>query len=218
MTSECNLDLDALLTRRSILEWRDRHLLAAEHTLLQLAVDLERELFNRIDKLEWSDLTGDVDSYVVDVLAPIVRQRASEMVNDIVNAAETELRKVSTADINVAVDLTIDTAKATGSDGLTWLIPDRIARELPNLGSTLAKASEKPAAVAGAAFNGMSRFLAKSPVNSLAGSRRNTYRDRAQALVTEMTVSTGLNPPSSLDRLAVALRVASAGTLAGQAN
>jgi hypothetical protein len=131
------------------------------------------------------------------------------VVTDIVNAAETELRKVSTADINVAVDLKIDTAKATGRDGLTWLIPDRIARELPNLGSTWAKASEKPAAVAGAAFNGMSRLLAKTPVNSLAGSRRKTYRYRAQALVAEMIVSTGIYPPSSLDRLAVALRAAS---------
>jgi hypothetical protein len=209
MTSDSDADLDAILARRSILEWRDRHLLAGQHTLLQLSVDLEREFFGRIDQLEWSELTGDVDDYVTEALAPLVSSRASQAVSKLVAVAEIELRTISADAATVVCELDEKVLKSSGSDAFAWLIPDRLARELPSLGTSLSRASEKPAALAGAALNSVSRMLSKTPVDNLAASRRKTYRDGAQALITSITIGPRTDPPSALDRFAAALRTAS---------
>ena len=207
------MELDAIMARRSILEWRDRHLLAGQHTLLQLSTDLERELFGQIDKLEWSQLTGDVDDYVADELAPVVNARASQTVSKLVVDAEIELKKILTADATVAWKSDEKTSKPSGGSAFAWLIPDRLAREFPTLGTSLSKASEKPGAFAGAALNSASRLLSKTSVDVLAASRRKSYRDRAQGLIMSIIVAPHTDPPSSLNRFAAALHEASAKAL-----
>ena len=149
MTSDGGADLDAILARRFILEWRDRHLMAGQHALLQLSVDLEREVLSCIERLEWSKLIGDVDDYAIEEIAPMVSSRASQVISKLVADAEIELKKVSADDATVVFELNDEVSKSSGGDAFAWFIPDRLARELPLLGKSLSKASEKPAALAG---------------------------------------------------------------------
>jgi hypothetical protein len=213
MTIDGGADLDAILARRSILEWRDRHLLAGQHSLLQLSVDLEREAFGRVDQLEWSELSGDVDDYAIEEIAPMVSSRASQVVSKLVADAEIELKKIAADDATVACEMNDTVSKSSRGDAFAWFLPDRLARELPVLGTSLSKASEKPAALAGAALNSVSRVLSKTPVDGFAASRRKTYRDRAQAFILTTTIGSQTDPSSWLERFEVALHIASAKAL-----
>lgn len=134
-----NLAASSITERRSVLEWRDRHSMAAALTLHRACQDAWPLIDARLAAVSWHSVLTETDAFVTREIDPIVAGAVNEAVQRLIRNAQSELNDIiehhlaleatlggtpiETNKIASEMDLVAGLAPLLGSVGIAAAIP-----------------------------------------------------------------------------------------------
>lgn len=227
-----NLAASSIAERRSVLEWRDRHSMAAALALHRACQDAWPLIDARLAAVSWHSVLTETDAFVTREIDPLVAGAVNEAVQRLLRDAQSELNNI--IEHHLAVEATLGETPVDANKLASEL--DLIAGLAPILGGVgVAAALPSFAVVSGAVMFGMVATSAISAPILLTGivvagaglatgalqtsrikekrTARMRVRVRSHIDSAVLDVTPQSASPSLLARLTTAIQTAAAGAL-----